>query len=861
MSKPLKRNRAAVAGATALVVLAGGGAYAAIQNDVLFGPDKTAGPKAADKAVTPQGYAVAPAGSQTTIGHLPLNAALHPDGRTLLVTNNGQATQSLQLIDTHTGQVTQTLPYATPESLYIGLVWSPDGTRAYASAAANSKIRVLTFAEGKLTEGKPIALPTSAPDGTAVKLFPAGLAISADGKRLFVAGQLGNTLSSIDVSSGQIETTAVGHRPVWVTLSKNGRTAYVSNQGADTVSVVDVSKAVPVTTGSIKVGLHPNKSVLSANGSRLYVANGDADTVSEIRVPSGKPGRTFAVAPKGNTLIGANPTGLALGKHDSTLYVTNSGTNDVAAVSLRSGTVAGHIPTAWYPSSITMAGDKLLVTNAKGYGAGPNNGPGHPNPESTATRSPDQYVGGMIAGTISTIPAPSGDQLAAWTRQVEQNVAPVTAPSSVVPAKPGDATPIKHVIYVVKENRTFDQVMGSLGKGNGDPGLNLFGDESAPNMRELARRFVTLDNFYADAEVSANGWNWVTQANSNPYVEQMWPANYSSRNGGATNNAGLPELDAQPTDSYLWERFDKAGVSFKNFGFYVTRKGDRFVGQDPVPDRATDHGFQGYDLACPDSRGTFTPTKTNCLTPRVDQWLKSFRAFEKAGSMPHVQFVRFGNDHTSGTKPGEPTPKAMVADNDYAFGRLVEAVSHSTFWKDTVILATEDDAQNGPDHVDAHRTLAWVISPYSQTGAVDSTFYSTSSMVRTVGLFAGIGPLTQFDAYATPMSRSFTTKANLTPYTVIKPTTDMSARNAVGAPMAAISARQDLTKEDQIDERTFNQAIWKSVRGTAAVMPEPVYRVLGDTATAEHEAERIEDAQQAARAKASGKPVVAREDD
>jgi phospholipase C len=437
----------------------------------------------------------------------------------------------------------------------------------------------------------------------------------------------------------------------------------------------------------------------------------------------------------------------------------------------------------------------------------------------------------MIVGTLSSLAVPAKDSLEKYTQQVAANNDPVKARGAIVPRHPGDKTPIKHVIYVVKENRTYDQVLGSLGKGNGDPGLNIFGDESAPNVRDLARRFTTIDNFYADAEVSANGWNWVAQSNSNPYAEQMWPANYSGRKAPYPSENNDPENAAQdPENSYLWQHLDKAGVSFANFGFYVERSGDKFGAADPVLDAKTDHDYQGYDLACPDSAGTFKPTKTTCLTPRADQWLKSFRSYEAKGAMPTVQLLRLPNDHTSGTKVGQPTPRAMVADNDYALGRIVDAVSKSQYWKDTVILVTEDDAQNGPDHVDAHRTLALAISPYTQTGKVDSTFYSTASMVRTVGLFAGIGPLTQFDDFSTPMSASFTQKPNLRPYSVIRPTYPMDTVNQANAPMAKISANQDLTKEDQIDEATFNTAIWKSVRGASSLMPAPRHNLMGGPA-------------------------------
>jgi len=844
-------RKSLTAGLVVLALVGGGVAYGVAS--------KTAGPRPHNTAVNPIGQWVRPEGTQLTLGNLPLNSAMHPDGRHLLVTNNGQGVQSLQLVDTDTHRVVQTLEYPTPESLYVGLAWSPDGKTAYASAAANSKVRVFAFDGAKLTETTPITLPTKSPDGKNVTLFPAGLALTPDGKKLLIADQLGNAVTLADTATRKSETVVAGHRPFWVTMAKDGTKAYVSNQGGDTVSVIDVSGTVPAVGKAINVGLHPNKMTLSSDGSQLFVSNGDADSVSVIRTAAAAVVKTIRVAPQRTSPVGSNPTDLALDASGQRLFVTNSGNNDVAVVDVKRGKVDGLIPVGWYPSSITFDDGTLHVTNAKGLGAGPNGGDGMPNPESSAKTDPQKYTGSMMEGTLSTLPVPDATTLGQMTEQVNQNNARVAAHGAIVPKKPGDPTPIKHVIYVVKENRTYDQVLGSLGKGNGDPSLNLFGDESAPNTRELARRFTTIDNFYADAEVSATGWNWVAQANSNPFAEQMWPANYSGRKAPYPSENNDPENAAQdPKNSYLWQRFNAAKVSFANFGFYVSRTdNNQFHADDPVLNAKTDHQYQGYDLACPDSSGTFTALKSTCLAPRFDRWQKSFAKYQASGTMPTVQFVRFPNDHTSGTSVGKPTPQAMVADNDYAVGRLVDAVSHSRFWKDTVILITEDDAQNGPDHVDAHRTIALAISPYTQTGKVDSTFYSTASMVRTIGLFAGIGPLTQFDAYSTPMDASFTTKPNMRPYEAIKPTTDMQAVNGANAPMAKISGQQNLTKEDQIDEKTFNEAIWKSVKGKDAVMPTPRYDVLGDTAKAEKAAEQARDAN----AKASGKTVTKDKDD
>jgi phospholipase C len=452
----------------------------------------------------------------------------------------------------------------------------------------------------------------------------------------------------------------------------------------------------------------------------------------------------------------------------------------------------------------------------------------------------------MMVGTLSRVALPiKRDQLARWTRQVKDNNgfdngdrkdnngfdngdredAHDVSAASVVPRHSGEGSPIKHVIYVVRENRTFDQEMGSLGKGNGDPSLNLFGEESAPNARALARSFSTVDNFYANAEISAQGWNWVVAGNSNSYSEQTWAANYSGRNHPYPSESNDPAIAPQkPDDAYIWQRLAKANVSLRNYGFYVGRNAaGQFVAGDPVLDANTDHAFTGYDLSCPDSATVYPIGPTCGPTTRIAEWKKEFDQYVAGDNLPSVELVRLPNDHTAGTRAGAPTPRAYVADNDWALGQLVDAVSHSKYWKSTAIFATEDDSQNGPDHVDAHRTVALAISPYTQTGRVDSTFYSTDSMLRTIELLAGIRPLTQFDAYATPMIGSFTNRPNFKPYTAIVPSQPLTEVNPVTAPLAAQSGAQDLSEEDLIDEQLFNQAIWKSVKGADSPMPAPRY--------------------------------------
>jgi YVTN family beta-propeller protein len=815
--------------------------------------DQHAGPQGDGTAIIPVGYRVTPAGTQTNLGDLPLALSLSPDGKTLLVSNDGQGLQSLQVVDAGTSHVLQTIPYASPKSLFMGLAFSPDGQTAYASGGGDEKIHVYSVAGGALTEQAPLSLPTTDPSGKKINMYPAGLAVTADGRRLVVADHLADAASVVDTTTGAVSTVAVGHNPVGAAVMPDGATAFVTNQGANTVSVLDISGAAPTVRSTVTVGTHPNALALDPVAGRLYVANGDSDEVTVINTATSAVDSTIDLAPAPHAAVGTNPTGLSLSPDRSLLYVANSGNNDVDVIALgRRGQsdashegsdedhngddggdhggprVLGSIPTAWYPSAVVATGSKLFVASAKGLGAGPNDGPGYPNPTSHSPTSPDQYVGSMMVGTLSTVslPVPQGT-LARYTTQVTKNNRSATEGD-----EDGGAWThrIQHVIYIVKENRTYDQVFGSLGRGAGDPALNLFGEESAPNSRALERQFVTLDNFYADAEVSAQGWNWAVASNSNPFSEALWPANYSGRNAPYPSESADPAIAPNRTqaDSYVWDRLASAGITFRNYGFYVSADAsNQMVAGDPVLNANTDHAYHGYDLNCPDSPDTFTAQSTRCGLPRVSEWLREFNQYVLDGNLPTVEFVRLPNDHTSGTSVGKPTPQAYVADNDLALGKLVDAVSHSPYWSSTVIFATEDDAQNGPDHIDAHRTTAWLVSPYTHTGKVDSTFYSTVSMLRTIEDIVGIRPLTQFDSFATPMSAAFTNKADTTPYTVVRPADAGNILNAANAPMAAESAQQRLDKEDEIDMETFNQAIWQSVHGAGSTMPAPRHGRIG----------------------------------
>ena len=809
-------------------------------------PDRTIAGSAT--ATTPQGWFLTPAGKQVQLvdpnsdvyGDRPYGMAISPDGKTLLISNDGQSTQSLMVVDRVSGKIVQTIPYKGAEALYIGVTYSPDGKHVYASAGGNNKIRVYDVDGQQLTETAPIKLPTPpAPGGGDVNLYAGGLTISADGNTLYVADNLGDAVSVIDLPSRTVKATVpVGHNPYTVILSKDGKSAYVSNWGEETLRVLDVSGAIPQVKQTIQVGTHPNAMSLNSSNAELYVANADSDNVSVIDTQTNQVTRTIDLSPYPGAKEGSSPNALTVSPDGDTLYVANATNNDIAVVQLGSPGVAdqveGLIPTAWYPSGLVLSpdGKQLNVINAKGLGAGPN--PKGPHPYSDPESAPNQYIGSMIQGSLSQIDVPDPQKLQKYTQKViknngfnEGNKVRVTGThkQNVIPLRPGDASPIKHVIYVIKENRTYDQVLGSLGKGNGDPTLNLFGDESAPNQRALAKQFVTLDNFYADAEVSADGWNWSTGALANTYVQKNWPADYADdvgRNrpydfeGG--NYATSPGKN--PQNAFIWNKLSDAGISYRNYGFRVFggKVAADAKGNSTEPRLAanTDLDFPGYNLTIADS----SPQLFGSPKTRIDEWQKEFKQYEDKGNLPKVEFVRLPNNHTSGTKVGAPTPRAYMADNDQALGKLVDTVSHSQYWKSTAIFVVEDDAQDGPDHVDAHRTVTQVISPYTQTGKVDSTFYSTVSMLRSIELLVGIDPMSQYDAAATPMLNSFTNKPNFTPYTGLTPTQSFTEKNPVDAPLATKARSVNWKVEDQ-NETLENQMIWKSIKGAKSKMPKP----------------------------------------
>ena len=769
-------------------------------------------------ALTPNGWLLAPAGKQSVVGSGPLAMVLTPDGSQLVVANGGYDHQSLMLVDAHSGRVLQTLPGIPDDQggLYVGLVLTRDGRRVYASDGSNDAIRVFTLSGGKLVEGDPISLPA----GT----WPAGLALSSDGSRLLVAANLADALLVVDTASRKLLGAGpAGHLPYGVALSRDGKRAFVTNWGTNTVTASDPKTGAPLKT--ITVGSHPSALLQHPARDELYVADTDSDQISVLDSRSSRVLRTISLRPWRDAPVGASPNALALSPDGRRLFVANAGDNDVAQIRLasaegkdrRGDRVEGLIPSAWFPAGLAVgpSGRTLFVLNMKGLGTGP--------------VAADAYIADQLVGTLSRIEVPDEDTLERYTEQVvrnnhfpgdtdareeqddEEHHDDRRERGGVIPRKLGDSSPIEHVIYVMRENRTYDQVLGDLGRGNGDPSLTLFGEDVTPNAHALSRQFVTFDNFYCDGEVSADGWVWSNNAFANTYNQKNWPLDYGWAGrlydfGGFGNDetAGFPSDD--PTRSFLWDRLAEKGISYRNYGFFRDDVNEPLTPSIPGLQGKTDLAYSGYDLSLPD-------------VERLKEWLREFGEFEKQGAMPTVQFVYLPRDHTVGTATGAYSPKAMVADNDLALGQLVAAVSHSRFWKNTAIFVIEDDAQDGPDHVDGHRTVALAISPYTQTGTVDSTRYSTVSMLRTMELIVGVEPLTQFDALARPMRKAFTRRPDFRPFDVRTPTVSLTELNRPDAPLAAEMARMDFSRPDAADHRLLNEAIWQSVRGRGQRMP------------------------------------------
>jgi DNA-binding beta-propeller fold protein YncE len=805
---------------------------------------QVAGALSGGRFLIPNGQIVQPVGRQIPLDTFPMAAVMTPDKRHLLILHGGYNKPSVAVFNAATMTELSRVPF---DDAWLGLAVHPNGTTVYVGGASRHNVHELTLsAEGKLTPSRTFEVTPSAQRKPTD--FLGDLALSPDGRLIFLTDLFNNAVKVINPQSGRvIENWKTARRPYKILFHPDGKTFFVSSWADGTVTQHDSQNGTVVNR--VFAGPHATdmvwrekktsdeESESESFKARIFVTLGNTNTVRAIGVSESKELKaieTINVALYPDSPAGMTPSALALSPDENSLYVVCSDANAVAAVNVSSARsrVLGFIPTGWYPTAARAMDDKrLLVLNGRGSRSLPN--PKGPSPvrlpanEHLGAGAPPQYVGRLQVGSASLIQTVDPADLLAWTDQVRRNI-PYTeekrhlghrGDTTVIPAHASDKSPIEHVVYIVKENRTYDQVFGAIGKGNSDPSLTVFGPKVTPNHHKLANEFALLDNFYVNADVSADGHNWTTAAIAPDYVQRMWPNSYAGRRKTYDYEGGEPA--ATPPAGYIWHNVLAKGLRLRNYGYHVVNrpldqvKNDAHIEsvRDPALIPHTHFGFRAFDLDYLD-------------VDRAKIFIADLGRMEAEKRFPHFSVMRLGNDHTSGASAGKRTPVAQVADNDAALGMIVEALSRSSFWPKMAIFVLEDDAQNGPDHVDSHRSPAFVISPYSRTGAVDSTFYNTTSMLRTMERILGLKPLTMHDAGARPMVGLFTATPNTAPYVAVKPNVSLDERNPANTALARRSARLRFTEADEIDDNELNEILWLAVRGSQP--PTPVRSFFGN---------------------------------
>ncbi len=873
----------------------------------------------------------------------PTVAALSPDGRYLALLNNGRGTaesnyqQSIAILDLSGNQVTDfpdtRLRVDAHQTYFLGLAFSSDGQELYASMASRTDptgrdandtgngIAVYSFREGRvaperflkiplqpLAPGRrPVSATPAVPQGQAVP-FPAGLAVvSASGKdELLVADNLSDNALLLDATSGKIlqrfdlstRDVVPASYPYAVVATRDGKHGYCSLWNASQVAEFDLEQgrvarwiSLLAPNSTIAAGSHPTAMLLSPDEKRLYVTLSNSDAVAVVDTGTGKALAYLSTMLPGQEYGGTYPNALALSDDAKQLYVADASADAVAVFNVGSDILLppfraqGFIPTEWYPTALAVHGDDLFVVTGKGMGTGPNNGPQPATSPDTDRKTP--YIVSLIRGSVARLKiSEAANNLASSTEEVlDSNLMRGTAGTIRFQ---GGSNPIKHVIYIIKENRTYDQVFGDLKPGDGDPSLCMYGEKITPNQHALARQFGILDNFYDSGEVSGDGHVWSTAAITSDYTEKTWQIVYrgSERTYDYEGSVadGIPMRDDQPDvnepgTGYIWASAARHGLTHRNYGEFVTsiwcddpivdasaREGTplapglncakKFIHKgEPLPANVGQpHGspspwpwpvpILGLDVPTkPELVGHFDPKFADFRLDypdqlRVDEFLNEFADFVKARQtgrgteLPHLVIFRLPDDHTAGTRPQMPRPEASVADNDLAVGRVVEAVSHSPYWDDTAIFVLEDDAQDGSDHVDAHRSTALVISKYSPSTAqqprVDHNFYTTVNMLRTMEVLLALPPMNNNDAQAAVMAPLFSGPGTQPPFTA-----DWSNQkngriyemNSASVPGAQESARMDFSHADAADAQKLNAILWRESKGDVP-MPQPRHTVI-----------------------------------
>jgi YVTN family beta-propeller protein len=734
---------------------------------------------------------------------------------------SGYRKQGIQVVDPTSGRVLQDISQA---SAFVGLAFSADGRSLYSSGGNSDVVYHYRWAAGRATLDDSLVLATKSAraDG---RRYPAGLALSPDGRTMYVAENLGDSLAVIDITKHSvIQRLPAGRYPYDVVVDTAG-TVYVSTWGGNTVSVFRQESNGWLGEGSrMTVARHPSSLALSADGTRLFVASGSTDHVAVVDTKTQRVIARLLDPPPAGPNEGATPNALALSADGTRLFVAEADANAVGVFNLSAATsnvssargddkLAGRVPTGWYPSSLVRVGDGLVVASGKGHGSLAN--PRGPNPRVGRT---DEYSLNLLSGGVMRIPLSqtAGDTLARYSTRV-------TAANGWNDAsRQHRYPPFEHVIYIIKENRTYDQVMGDDKHGDGDESLVFFPRTISANHHAIADRFGLFDRFFVNAEVSPDGHNWSMAAYATDYLEKTVPSHYSSRGrtydyeGMNRGMRGIPEDDvAEPASGYLWNLAEKKGISFRNYGEFVVPTGPRspdslppgYRGNKPFLRTHTNPLYPGFELTIRDQH-------------RADVWIAELQQFAQSGGMPTLEIVRLPNDHTSGAMAGRPSPRAAFADNDLALGRMIEALSKSPFWKNTVVFVLEDDAQNGADHVDMHRSPMFVISAYSRPGVVHR-FANTTDVLRTIEEILGLESMSQYDYFGRPLRDIWADSPDLRPYTALTPAQSLDEMNVRGTSEARESEKLDLSTEDAADEALFNRILWRTIKGRDIPYPEP----------------------------------------
>lgn len=798
------------------------------------GSAPTAGPQG-DATLVATGQLVRPFGKTLEVPGRPVDAALSAKGDRLFVKDMGQ----VRVIDT--GKWEQVQELASPGGASIwGIAVSKSGKQVFSTSSETHLHIYREEADGKYAKTATIALPGPGGKGNS---FPCGVALTEDEKRAFVALSRNNTLGIVDLASRRlVRQIRTGVAPYGV-LPLNARVVAVSNQGgrfpkpgertapsagtetlinengtakSGTVSLIDVQTGKEVA--SIEVGLQPTQML--RKGNVLLVANANSDTVSVIDLPSRKRLRDIVVKPDLKLPFGSMPNAISASADGRSAFVALAGNNALAVLDLtepRSPRVAGFVPTGWYPTGVLAKNGQVYVVNNKGVGSRTRN-----RPEAQGWNSHDHRGSLQVFDTLSATELGSQTAqvrelgqyrsiLAAYEKSVKPGVAALPMPATL-----GEPSSIKHVMYVIKENRTYDQILGDIAKGDGDPQLCTFGRDLSPNHHDLAEKFVLLDNYFCNGVLSADGHSWATEGNVTPYLDRAF--------GGFNRSYTFGDDPITYSSSgFLWDQFLGAGLSFRNYGemnYAEPPKGvDYFKILEAVKSgqevkyshnigvarlrRYSMTDYPGWNMNIPD-------------IARIDKFLKEFREFERNGQLPNLTILYLPQDHFG----GPVTSAAHMADNDLAIGMLVEAVSKSVYWKDTVLFINEDDPQNGYDHVDGRRSICLVVSPYTQHGRVISEFYNQTSVLRSILHIFGLPPMNQRDASSKVMSACFDKEANMAPYTAIIPKTPVDERPKVQslrdilwmAACATIPMGRTGQKSEANDE-LFNRAIWHEMKG------------------------------------------------